>query len=226
MEYVPTLNCADPLALGEDIKTLCKCGMRVMHYDIMDGHYVPNFALSMETAAAIRRAFPEVILDVHLMTTDPQRYVDSLKTIGAGYVTFHYSATHFSYRMISQIHAAGMKAGIALNPSEAPELLLPVLPLVDLVLVMSIEPGFSGQPFIPHAMDNVRYLAAKRRELGLDFAISVDGGVTAPLARELRENGADWIILGLPTIFGQPDGIERAFARLTAFMDAPDAPVE
>ena len=226
MQYVPSLACGDQLALGADIKALCRCGMRVMHCDIMDGHYVPNIALSLETAAAIRRAFPEVVLDVHLMTTNPEQYVDRLKALGADYVTFHCSATNFSYRLISAIHAAGMKAGIALNPSEGPEQLLPLLPFVDLVLVMAIEPGFSGQKFIPHTMENVRYLAAKRRELGLDFAISVDGGVTAQLARELREKGADWIILGLPTVFNQPDGIESAFARLRAYMDGKEPGAE
>lgn len=225
MLYVPSLNCANQLTLGEDIEALCRCGMKMMHYDVMDGHYVPNLSLSLETASAIRNTYADVSLDVHLMTTEPEKYIEKLKDIGAEYVTFHTDATSFSYRLISTIHAAGMKAGIALNPSDRPDNLLPLLPFVDLVLVMSIEPGFSGQKFIPYSMERVIYLAEKRKELELDFVISVDGGITAQLARQLRSSGADWIIMGMPTIFCQPDGIEGAYKRFFQYMDKDEVEV-
>lgn len=213
MNYTPSLACADQLALGGDIAQLLQCGLNTLHFDIMDGHYVPNLCLSLDTAAAIRARWPQAVLDVHLMTTEPERYIPRLQAAGADYVTFHRSATPFCHRTAAAIHEAGMKAGVALNPSEAPEDLLPVLPYVDLVLVMSIEPGFSGQAFIPHSLDTVARLDQMRRERGLDFTISVDGGIDAAVGRALKEAGADWLVLGYPAIFRQPDGIEPAFQR-------------
>lgn len=213
MNYTPSLACADQLALSGDIAQLLQCGLNTLHFDIMDGHYVPNLCLSLDTAAAIRARWPQAVLDVHLMTTEPERYIPRLQAAGADYVTFHRSATPFCHRAAAAIHEAGMKAGVALNPSEAPEDLLPVLPYVDLVLVMSIEPGFSGQAFIPHSLDTVARLDQMRRERGLDFTISVDGGIDAAVGRALKEAGADWLVLGYPAIFRQPDGIEPAFQR-------------
>ena len=213
MNYTPSLACADQLALGEDIVQLLQCGLNTLHFDIMDGHYVPNLCLSLDTAAAIRARWPQAVLDVHLMTSEPERYISRLKAAGADYVTFHRSATPFCHRAAAAIHEAGMKAGIALNPSEAPEELLPVLPYLDLVLVMSIEPGFSGQAFIPHSLDTVARLDRIRRERGLNFMISVDGGIDAAIGRALKEAGADWLVLGYPAIFRQPDGIEHSFRR-------------
>lgn len=213
MNYTPSLACADQLALSGDIAQLLQCGLNTLHFDIMDGHYVPNLCLSLDTAAAIRARWPQAVLDVHLMTTEPERYIPRLQAAGAEYVTFHRSATPFCHRAAAAIHEAGMKAGVALNPSEAPEDLLPVLPYVDLVLVMSIEPGFSGQAFIPHSLDTVARLDQMRRERGLDFTISVDGGIDAAVGRALKEAGADWLVLGYPAIFRQPDGIEPAFQR-------------
>ena len=137
----------------------------------------------------------------------------TIGSIGVDYVTFHRSATPFCHRVAAAIHGAGMKAGIALNPSETPEDLLPVLPYVELVLVMSIEPGFSGQAFIPHSLDTVAQLDRMRRERGLDFVISVDGGIDAATGRALKEAGANWLVLGYPAIFRQPDGIEHSFRR-------------
>lgn len=213
MNYTPSLACADQLSLGEDIVQLLQCGLNTLHFDIMDGHYVPNLCLSLDTAAAIHARWPQAVLDVHLMTSEPERYIPRLKAAGADYVTFHRSATPFCHRAAAAIHEAGMKAGIALNPSEAPEELLPVLPYVDLVLVMSIEPGFSGQAFIPHSLDTVARLDRIRRERGLEFIISVDGGIDAAIGRALKEAGADWLVLGYPAIFRQPDGIEHSFRR-------------
>lgn len=218
MQYIPSLACANPLTLGTDIEALMRSGMNILHFDIMDGHYVPNICLSFDTASSIRQTYADAVLDIHLMTEEPEKYIDRLKNQGASYVTFHSDATHFAYRTISAIHAAGMKAGIALNPSQSPENIVPILPYVDLVLVMSIEPGFSGQAFIPHSLDTVRRLSQLRKDKDLQFKISVDGGITAELALELQQCGADWIIMGYPTIFRQPDGIEQSFQRFCSIM--------
>lgn len=219
MQYIPSLACANPLTLGADIEQLMRSGMNTLHVDIMDGHYVPNICLSFDTAESIHQAYSNVIMDVHLMTEEPEKYIERLKAAGAAYVTFHNSATHFSYRTISAIHSAGMKAGIALNPSQPVGDITDLLPYVDLVLVMSIEPGFSGQSFIWHSLERITALDRLRRERKLDFQISVDGGITAEIALELQRRGADWIIMGYPTIFRQPDGIERSFARFCRTMN-------
>lgn len=145
MLYSPSLACADQLALASDIRQLMDCGLTTLHFDVMDGHYVPNLCLSLDTAASIRAAFPQAVLDVHLMATSPELYIDRLHDVGADYVTFHQNATSFALRTIASIHSAGMRAGVALNPSQRPEELLPLLPHTDLVLVMSIEPGFPAR---------------------------------------------------------------------------------
>lgn len=226
MNYTPSLACADQLALGGDIAQLLRCGLNTLHFDIMDGHYVPNLCLSLDTAGAIRARWPQAVLDVHLMTSEPERYIPRLGSIGVDYVTFHRSATPFCHRVAAAIHGAGMKAGVALNPSETPEDLLPVLPYVELVLVMSIEPGFSGQAFIPHSLDTVAQLDRIRRERGLDFVISVDGGIDAATGRALKEAGANWLVLGYPAIFRQPDGIEHSFQRFRHAVEGPGPGVE
>ncbi|WP_418442350.1 ribulose-phosphate 3-epimerase [Candidatus Allofournierella excrementavium] len=213
MLYSPSLACADQLALASDIRQLMDCGLTTLHFDVMDGHYVPNLCLSLDTAASIRAAFPQAVLDVHLMATSPELYIDRLHDVGADYVTFHQNATSFALRTIASIHSAGMRAGVALNPSQRPEELLPLLPHTDLVLVMSIEPGFSGQKFMPHTLRTVAELDRIRTEQGLDFVISVDGGINADIGRQLKDAGADWLVLGYPAIFRQPDGIRNSFRR-------------
>lgn len=219
MLYSPSLACADQLALADDIRQLLRCGMNTLHFDIMDGHYVPNLCLSLETAAAIHSEFPQAVLDAHLMTTAPQEYIDRLKAAGVGVVTFHQDATSFSLRTIAAIHNAGMRAGVALNPSQRPEELAPILPFVDLVLVMSIEPGFSGQKFLPQAVETVAWLSRLRKRKGLGFLLSVDGGITADIGRRLRQAGADWLVLGYPAIFRQPDGIAASFRRFRQIVE-------
>lgn len=219
MRYVPSLACANYLALGQEIESLRKCGMNLIHYDIMDGHYVPNLCLNWDIADAIRMNYADVMLDVHLMTKEPEKYIEKLKNLNVKYVTFHRDATSFSYRLIEMIHAAGMKAGVALNLDDRPENMDPLLPYLDLVLVMSVEPGFAGQKFIPLALDNVRYMDRKRKEQGLHYTISVDGGVSYERAVQLRKAGADWIIMGMPTVFHQPDGIEKSYKRFADYME-------
>lgn len=219
MLYSPSLACADQLALAADIRQLMDCGLNTLHVDVMDGHYVPNLCLSLDTAASIRAAFPQAVLDVHLMATNPELYIDRLRNAGADYVTFHQNATSFALRTIASIHNAGMRAGVALNPSQRPEELLPLLPHTDLVLVMSIEPGFSGQKFMPHTLQTVVELDRIRSEQGLDFVISVDGGISADIGRQLNAAGADWLVLGYPAIFRQPDGIQNSFRRFADIVE-------
>ena len=213
MIYSPSLACADPLNLENEIIELNQCGISWIHFDIMDGHYVPNLCLNLDTAKAIKKRFPEMLLDVHIMATNPEFYIQPLSELGAKNVAFHFDATHFSFRMIRTIHSFGMQAGVVLNPSQSVNDLLPLIREVDYILVMSVEPGFAGQTFIENTYEKVKMLADIRRENGLKFQISVDGGIDAQIGKKLKELETNILILGYPAIFRQKDGIMNSFIR-------------
>ena len=213
MIYTPSLACADQLNLEGDIRQLLAVGITMLHFDIMDGHYVPNLCLSVDTAKQLRERFPQVKIDAHIMVTDPDTYIGRLKDAGVDLLAFHISSTNFAHRTVTAIKQAGMRAGIVVNPSEPLSLIEPLLDMVDYVLVMSIEPGFSGQKFIENSYEKIKQLAAMRRDRNLVFQISVDGGITPDIGKKLKELGADMLVLGYPAVFKQPDGIEGSFAR-------------
>lgn len=213
MIYTPSLACADQLNLEKDIRQLLSVGITMFHFDIMDGHYVPNLCLNVDTAKQLRERFPDIAIDAHIMVTDPDAYIDRLKDAGVDLLAFHISSTNFAHRTVTAIKQAGMKAGIVINPSESLSLIKPVLDMVDYVLVMSIEPGFSGQKFIESSYEKIERLAVLRKEKKLSFQISVDGGITPDIGKKLKKLGADMLVLGYPAVFRQPDGIEGSFAR-------------
>ena len=179
----------------------------------MDGHYVPNLCFSLDGIKAIKSRFPEIVIDTHIMVTNPADYIQRLYESGAQNVAFHSDATNFSFRLIQSIHSFGMEAGIVLNPSQSISCLLPVIKELDYVLIMSVEPGFAGQKFIDRTYEKVESLAQLRKEQELNFKISVDGGITLEVAKKLKVFGADILILGFPAIFNQPDGISSSFLR-------------
>ena len=213
MIYAPSLACADQLNLASDIKKLIDAGFDFIHFDIMDGHYVPNLCLSIDTGNQLGKIFPQIILDVHVMVTEPESYVERIAGMGAKYMSFHLNATRFPLRLIQKIKKAGMKAGVVLNPSEPVMLLKPILSQADLVLLMSIEPGFAGQQFLEETYDKLSELACFRNANNLQFDISVDGGITVEIGKKLIDLGANILILGYPILFNQPDGIIAAWER-------------
>lgn len=179
----PSLLAADFGRLAEEIQALEAAGADWLHCDIMDGVFVPNISFGLPVMESIRAA-SQLPLDVHLMIVQPERYIPAFAEVGADILTFHWEATPHPDRLVRQIHALGKKAGIALNPATPVEVLRDILPEIDLVCLMSVNPGFGGQRFIPYVAQKVERLAELRFQLKAHALIEVDGGVspeTAPL---------------------------------------------
>ena len=191
----PSMLSADFGNLDRDTRMIDRSAAQWVHIDVMDGVFVPNISFGFPVMKPIRQATTKT-LDVHLMITDPVRYVARFVEAGADYVTFHYEATDDCRACIDAIHRAGARAGISIKPAPAAEVLEELLPEVEMVLVMSVEPGFGGQSFIPSSIDKIRTLAEMKRRMGLDTLIEVDGGISAANARELFDAGAEALVAG------------------------------
>jgi ribulose-phosphate 3-epimerase len=181
--------------LERDTKMIDRSQAEWVHIDVMDGVFVPNISFGFPVMKPIRQATKKV-LDVHLMIVEPEKYVEKFVKEGADYVTFHIEATEQIKHCIDLIHNAGAKAGVSIKPATPTSVLQDLLPQVDLVLVMSVEPGFGGQSFMPNAIDKVRELAKMREEQGLDFLIEVDGGISSKNAALLFDAGAEALVAG------------------------------
>ncbi len=197
MEYIlaPSILGADFTRLGEEIKTVAEAGAEYIHLDVMDGAFVPSISFGMPVIQAVRKA-TDKIFDVHMMVEEPGRYITDMKNAGADLICVHAEACCHLDRTLHQIKEAGLKAGAALNPATPVEVLEYVLPLTDMVLVMSVNPGFGGQKFIPYATEKVKKLRAMMEDRGLSADIQVDGGVTLENAKELLEAGANILVAG------------------------------
>lgn len=187
----PSILSADFLHLGEAVRLIEESEAEWVHCDIMDGHFVPNISYGIPIVKAVRPATKKVV-DCHLMIEHPELYVEAFAAAGADMITVHQEACVHLDRQLAQIHDLGCKAGVALNPATPVETLVDILHAVDMVLIMSVNPGFGGQKFIPRALDKVRRL----RALAPDLLIQVDGGVNAETGAELVAAGADVLVAG------------------------------
>lgn len=197
----PSVLSADFGNLNQDIAMLDHSRAEWVHIDVMDGVFVPNISFGFPVMKPIRKATSKV-LDVHLMITAPEKYVERFVEAGADYVTFHYEATENIDLCIDLIRKAGAKVGISIKPGTEPEVLDKWLDKLDLILVMSVEPGFGGQKFMPSSIAKCEYLSRKKEELGLsELIIEVDGGISASNSRLLFDAGAEALVAG-SSVFG------------------------
>jgi ribulose-phosphate 3-epimerase len=209
----PSILSADFARLGQEVSDVAQAGADWIHVDVMDGRFVPNLTLGPIVVEAVRRV-TKLPLDVHLMIVEPERYVESFASAGADVITVHAEACTHLHRVVQQIRALGKRAGVSLNPHTSEDCLRYVLDEIDLVLVMSVNPGFGGQSFIPSALPKIRAIRAMIRASGRDIDLEVDGGIKPGLARTVVQAGANVLVAG-SAVFGQSD-YAAAIAALRA----------
>ena len=199
----PSLLAADFSKLGEEIKKVENAGVSYLHLDVMDGIFVPNISFGVPMISSLRKQ-SKLVFDVHLMITEPQRYVDDFIKAGADLLTIHYESCENPLKIVRYIREKGIKAAVAIKPATPAEVLFPLLPELDMVLVMTVEPGFGGQKLIPETVEKVRILRKYMLDHGLNVDIQVDGGITAENLPLVTEAGANVVVAG-SAIFNPED---------------------
>ncbi len=215
-KIAPSILSADFSKLGEEVNAIERGGAHLIHVDVMDGHFVPNISFGATVMKSLLGK-TNVPFDVHLMIESPEKYLNDFVTSNTAYITVHWEACPSIEGIIDQIHGYGLRAGISINPDTDVQVLLPMLDRVEMVLVMSVFPGFGGQEFIPSALEKIQTLCHHRKESGLSFEIEVDGGITPANIHQVLDAGADIIVAG-SSIFKRSnvEQATREFVNLTA----------
>lgn len=217
MNYLaPSILSADFAALGEAVRIVEEAGAPFIHVDVMDGHFVPNLTIGAPVAKALRKHIKGV-MDVHLMIENPDQYLQDFKDAGADIVTVHYEASKHIHRTLQTIRSLGMKSGLSLNPGTPVEVLECLLDEIDMVLIMSVNPGFGGQSFIPYALDKVRAVKALAKKHNKELLIQVDGGVSLQNVEEVIAAGANVVVAG-SAVFGA-ENVSKTVKEFIAAMN-------
>jgi len=218
VELAPSILSADFARLGEQVRAVVEGGATVIHVDVMDGHFVPNITIGPPVVKSLRKA-TDLPLDCHLMIENPDQYIPDFADAGANWISVHQETCVHLNRVLHHIRDHGAKAGVVINPATPVETLVEVLDIVDYVLVMSVNPGFGGQKFIPGVLHKVRKLAELRAQRRLNFRIELDGGVGLDTIAEVVRAGAEILVAG-NAVFGKGDPTVNTRQLLKAAADA------
>ena len=218
IELLPSILSADFAHLAEQVAAAERGGGTVIHVDVMDGHFVPNITIGPLVVKSLRKV-TKLPLDCHLMIENPDEFIPAFADAGADWVSVHYEACRHLHRSLELIAQHGMKPAVVINPATPVDLLKEILPMVHHVLVMSVNPGFGGQGFIPASLGKIEKLAAMRQEMGLAFRIEVDGGVAHDTVEQVVQAGAELLVAG-NAVFGAGKPEAEASALLAAAQEA------
>ena len=209
----PSILAADFANLENQLQEASKAGAQLIHLDVMDGHFVPNISFGPPVIASLRSK-SAAIFDAHLMISHPQKYIESFHQAGCDHITFHLESDCNAQEVIDLIHSFGMSAGISIKPSTEPEIILPYLDKIEMLLIMTVEPGFGGQSFMPEMLERIGLARKHSEKVNPGLHIQVDGGIKADTAQLVKDAGSNCLVAGT-AFFKHPGGMSQAFAELT-----------